>query len=141
MWSKIKDEFDKNESKYEKRANYALIVGVLSLVIAPILLTQFAWKFDFTETGQIGDTIGGTASPILSFIGALLVYFSFKQQMAANKIQISALMEEKHSKNEMQIVDFCDRIQNEVIEKIKTQKVAEHTIRISERNPNTFRKI
>lgn len=128
MWNKVKTEFDKNENKYGKRANFALIIGVLSLVFAPILLTQFSWRFDFTETGQIGDTIGGTASPILSFIGAILVYFSFKQQMAANRIQINALLDEKQSKNDMQIVDFCDKIQREIIEKISTQEVVEYTI-------------
>lgn len=133
MWNKIKSEFDKNENKYDKRANFALIVGVLSLVFAPILLTQFSWRFNFTETGQIGDTIGGTATPILSFIGAILVYYSFKQQMAANRIQINALLDEKQSKNEMQIVEFCDRIQREVIEKINAQKVEKHSVQIAER--------
>lgn len=127
MWSNIKIEFDKNEKKYNKRAYFALAVGIIALFVAPVLLSQYTWKFDFTETGQIGDTIGGTASPILSFIGALLVYYSFKQQMVANRIQINALLDEKQSKNEMQIVDFCDKIQREVIEKINIQKVPRYS--------------
>ncbi len=52
-----------------------------------------AW--DFSNTGQIGGTIGGITSPIINLIGALLVYFSFQQQLRANQIQINALDEEK----------------------------------------------
>ncbi|WP_321316808.1 hypothetical protein [Labilibaculum sp.] len=137
MWSKIKEDFDANEKKYERKANYALGFGVATLILAPSLISQLSIGFDFTETGQIGDTIGGITTPVLTLIGALLVYYSFKQQMAANKIQISALMEEKQSKNDMQIVEFCDRIQKEVIEKIKTQKVNAHHTTISN-NTRTF---
>lgn len=133
MWSRIKDEFDANEKKYGRKANYALGLGFVALILAPSFISQLSIGFDFTETGQIGDTIGGITTPVLTLIGALLVYYSFKQQMVANRIQINALMDEKQSKNEMQIVEFCDRIQKEVIEKTKVQKVAELEIKISDR--------
>lgn len=48
-------------------------------------------SLDLTNTGQIGDTIGGITSPIIGSIGAILVYLSFKQQFEANEIQKTAL--------------------------------------------------
>ena len=39
----------------------------------------------FTDTGQIGDTIGGTTAPFLGFFGSILVYLSLKAQIDANE--------------------------------------------------------
>lgn len=43
--------------------------------------------FNFSKTGEIGDTIGGITSPIINIIGSILIYVSFKSQINANKIQ------------------------------------------------------
>lgn len=62
-----------------------LIFGLLILTtfIAPIVLTQSSF-IDFTNTGQIGDTIGGLTAPFLNLLGAILIYSTFKEQIKAN---------------------------------------------------------
>lgn len=123
MLDKIDERFKKNEKKYNIKANWALVVGIIALIVAPSLFSQLDWGYNFMKTGQIGDTIGGITTPILTLVGSFLVYYSFKQQMAANRIQIDALLDEKRSKTDIQIVDFCDKIQKEIVEKIEKQKL------------------
>jgi hypothetical protein len=59
-----------------------LFLGVFIAFLAPAILTQpaiFAF-LNFSGTGQIGDTIGGTVGPILNFVGLVLLYYSFREQ-------------------------------------------------------------
>ncbi|OFY98615.1 MAG: hypothetical protein A3K10_04940 [Bacteroidetes bacterium RIFCSPLOWO2_12_FULL_31_6] len=62
--------------KHRRNAKLTLIIGLFIVVIIPVLLTrQSFWSaFNFTQTGQIGDTIGGITSPIVNLIAAILVY-------------------------------------------------------------------
>jgi hypothetical protein len=46
---------------------------------------------DFTETGQIGDTIGGTMSPIVAIAGVFMTFIAFLMQINANRIQSEQL--------------------------------------------------
>ena len=74
-----------------------LIIGVVLLMfLATFLFTRHAFSnlFDYSLTGQIGDTIGGIASPIIGLMGAVLVYLSFREQIEANTIQRDALRNE-----------------------------------------------
>lgn len=72
---------------------------ILLILLLPII---FTWKsflnFDFTNTGQIGDTIGGTMGPFASLLGSWLVYKSFKAQMDANKLIQDGINEQKEAK-------------------------------------------
>jgi len=74
-----------------------LIIGIILIFISLYIFTRpaifSAW--DFSSTGQIGDTIGGITGPVINLIGAFLVYISFQAQIKANKIQSDALAEEK----------------------------------------------
>lgn len=56
---------------------------------APSLLTGSSQceKFDFTQTGQIGDTIGGTMGPFVAIAGVLMTFIAFLMQVRANEIQ------------------------------------------------------
>jgi hypothetical protein len=80
--------------------NAALITVGLGLLLAiclpAYLATKPAWHpwpwlglppLDFMLTGQIGDTIGGIAGPILNFVGLLVVYFSLREQTRASNQQ------------------------------------------------------
>lgn len=59
------------------------LFGIILTIISPRI-----WEvYDLTDTGQIGDTIGGITAPFINLLGALLVYISFKEQNNANKIQ------------------------------------------------------
>lgn len=83
--------------RHKKNARIILIIGITLIITSPLILTQKAiWSFfDFSQTGQIGDTIGGITSPIVNLIAAVLVYLSFQQQILANEIQISLITQEK----------------------------------------------
>lgn len=78
-----------------------LILGIILIFSSLYIFTQPAifQGWDFSSTGQIGDTIGGIAGPIINFVGALLVYFSFQTQIRANQIQSDALSDEKNRLN------------------------------------------
>ncbi len=83
--------------KHRRSARITLIFGLFLLFIIPIALTRHSfWSiFDFTQTGQIGDTIGGITGPVVNLIAAILVYLSFQQQILANEIQINLINQEK----------------------------------------------
>lgn len=69
---------------------YLFVFGFILLLFGAILtfIQPAFWKsYDLTDTGQIGDTIGGITAPIINIIGAILVYSSFIEQNRANKIQ------------------------------------------------------
>jgi hypothetical protein len=74
-----------------------LIFGIILIFISLYIFTRPAIfsTWDFSSTGQIGDTIGGITGPVINLIGAFLVYISFQAQIKANKIQSDALAEEK----------------------------------------------
>lgn len=92
------------------------IIGLL-LLFLPLLLTQNAFlpRFNFTNSGQIGDTIGGTTAPFIGFFAAVLVYLSFQQQLKANEIVLEAnskqdivAREERRFNTLMKLVEALD---------------------------------
>jgi hypothetical protein len=73
-----------------KHHSYFLALGFILFLFGIILaiISPNIWEvYNLTETGQIGDTIGGITAPFINLLGALLVYISFKEQNKANKIQ------------------------------------------------------
>ncbi|MBS1633852.1 MAG: hypothetical protein JST10_14915 [Bacteroidetes bacterium] len=63
-------------------------LGIAIIALMPYLFTRNALyeSLNFTNTGNIGDTIGGITAPFLSLLGAILVYLSFQEQVKANAI-------------------------------------------------------
>lgn len=95
--------------KLDRITNIAAIVllslGIMGVFILPYSLTQYHSGIDFTETGQIGDTIGGITAPLIGFISAALIYLSFLAQRQANKLQWESIKRETAINN-------LDKIQN-----------------------------
>lgn len=59
---------------------------MLFICLLPALLTQLPFCIlDFSGTGQVGDTIGGTMGPFIAIIAALLTFVAFWAQFEANK--------------------------------------------------------
>ena len=79
------------------KAKWLLGIGVVSCFFAPLILTQPAITeiFDFTNTGTIGDTIGGITAPFINIIGSILVFFALKAQIDANKLIQNQFDEQK----------------------------------------------
>ncbi|MBU3660157.1 MAG: hypothetical protein FGM14_09820 [Flavobacteriales bacterium] len=86
-----------------------LLLIAFIIMVLPILLTVPAiFNFlNFSEKGQIGDTIGGITAPFINGLAAILVFLAFKEQIKANEIfknqekskmildQISLIQEDK----------------------------------------------
>lgn len=76
----------------ENNAGKLLLVSSFLIMISifmPFLLTRESCcgAFDFSKTGQIGDTIGGIISPMVSIVGVFLTFCAFYMQVKANSIQ------------------------------------------------------
>lgn len=67
-----------------KTYQIALLLALI-ILITPYLFTQFS-IVDFTNTGNIGDTLGGITAPFISSIAAVLVFIAFKAQLEANNL-------------------------------------------------------
>jgi len=64
-----------------------IIIAVIIVVIPPLLtIPAFFGFWDFSSTGEIGDTLGGITAPFINGFAAILVFVAFKAQIEANKI-------------------------------------------------------
>lgn len=63
---------------------FLILVGIWVIIVISIPLTKI-FSF-FTETGPIGDTIGGTTAPFIGLLSAYLVYRAFQAQIRANQL-------------------------------------------------------
>ena len=68
-----------------KQARIIFIIGILLIIAAPFILTRVGY-INFSDTGQIGDTIGGLTAPIASLLGSILVFYALRAQIDANRI-------------------------------------------------------
>lgn len=75
-----------NYTRYSWPLAIAALVIIAVSGIAPWLFTQ-SGCIDFTDTGEIGDTIGGTMSPFVGIAGGLMTFVAFMMQVRANEIQ------------------------------------------------------
>ena len=86
----MKENLQKITKFIMKNRQYLFVIGFVLLLFGAILtfIQPAFWSaYNLTNTGQIGDTIGGITAPIINVIGAILVYSSFLEQNRANKIQ------------------------------------------------------
>lgn len=80
---------------YVKHARTLLFLFLIILLL-PILLTQLPINiFDFTESGQIGDTIGGITAPFIGVIAGYLTFLAFHEQYRANEKATKDLEKER----------------------------------------------
>ena len=71
------------------RNSWPLAIAALIILVgclAPWLFTLPGTP-DFTNTVQIGDTIGGTMSPFVGIAGVIMTFVAFMMQVRANEIQ------------------------------------------------------
>ena len=89
------------------KTSQILLVLVVIILIFPVLLTLPAIGkiFNFSTTGQIGDTIGGITAPFINGLAAILVFIAFKAQIKANELL-------KHQEESRNILDQISSIQD-----------------------------
>lgn len=66
---------------------FVTLVIVLAIFAPTIFTLPWLECFNRTETGQIGDTIGGTTAPFWGFLSVILLYITLKEQQSFNKMQ------------------------------------------------------
>lgn len=71
--------------KLIKQARLFFILGITLVILAPFIFTRSGF-IDFSNTGQIGDTIGGITAPIANLIGSILIFYALQAQIEANRI-------------------------------------------------------
>lgn len=101
-----------------------LISGIVLILFGSLFaFTKSAYwgNFDFSQTGQIGDTIGGITAPIINVIGAILI--SFKAQLKANKTRFLLLSIEienqKKDRNLQVILELFQSLKNDYFTKLE----------------------
>lgn len=87
----MKEEIKKvKKEPFWKNINIYLglvLILIIFAIFSPIIFTSTSSStiFDFTETGEIGDTIGGIMNPFVAIAGVIVTYLAFKMQFDANK--------------------------------------------------------
>lgn len=93
-----------------KRNLYTVIfINILLIFFAPWIFTRKWNILDFTETGPIGDTIGGITAPFINVLNAVLIFLAFKEQKDANDILRNQNKHERE-KQEQKLIDVKNLI-------------------------------
>lgn len=64
----------------KRNIEWILIIFLIATLISPLLFTRSWTGIDFSQTGQIGDTIGGLTAPFLNFVTIILLYLTLREQ-------------------------------------------------------------
>lgn len=65
----------------------SFLIFVIIVCFLPSWLVRSSSQFDFTDKGQIGDTIGGIMGPFIAIAASILTFFAFWVQLKANEQQ------------------------------------------------------
>lgn len=87
------------ENKVFIGATMMILLGFVLILTLPYILTRNHGWFDFTETGQIGDTIGGITAPFIAVCSAYITFLAFWVQYTYNKKQKKDLFQERFENN------------------------------------------
>lgn len=95
-------ENEKVISEYQKDIKkISLGLGIFSIILitisffAPWILTQKSFSLiNLSDTGEIGDTIGGIMNPFIGLAGVILTFLAFYLQYKSNQIQIANFNEQ-----------------------------------------------
>ncbi len=118
----------KNEQSYFLGISPIKMMYGASLISIMISLGVLFWGISKNkETGQIGDTIGGIASPIINLAGAILVFYSFNEQLRANRIQIVAMDKQKAESHDLQLYQLIIQELNDIETSFQNFKYKEYT--------------
>ena len=108
-------------AEQKKEQKILWIAGALAIFgcFAPIIFTRTKLFecIDFSNTGEIGDTIGGTMTPIVSLVAVILTYLAFLKQVEANKIQteqFNETLQQKETDDKKQLKNSLELISLDV---------------------------
>lgn len=114
----VKDPILFEINKLDKNVKWILWIGAPVLILMPILTTQLDWFFDFTNTGNIGDTIGGVTAPVIGVVSALLIYFSFRAQINSNRLILNQMdiqsLEDRERRDKNHLMEIYYHLRNSI---------------------------
>lgn len=103
---------DKNYKFISRTLITIACVLILGGCFAPFLFTRSGREqWDFTNTGQIGDTIGGTMGPFIAIAGVITTFIAFLMQVQANDIQRGQMKKSFHLNNLQDRLEERDAMQ------------------------------
>lgn len=72
----------------KRNIEWVIIITLVLTIISPFIFTRVTFSnIGFSETGPIGDTIGGLTAPFLNFLGIILLYLTLREQTLSAKRQ------------------------------------------------------
>ena len=115
------------KADYVEHAKVLIILFVLILLL-PVILTKVPFTFfDLTETGQIGDTIGGITAPFIGIIAGYLTFLAFHEQSKANKESAEDLKKERFESKFYNFLSLLNNLEiNTTIPNVGNYKQAFH---------------
>lgn len=83
--------------KYSKgKIIICVCLCLVAILFAPYLLTRpLCDELSFVDTGQIGDTIGGTTAPIVGIVSIVLLAYTLIEQLKFNAKQVDLQRQEQ----------------------------------------------
>ena len=87
----------------------------ITIFVLPAILTQCGCILDFTETGQIGDTIGGIMGPFVAIGAAFLTFMAFWVQKEANDAQRRDIKVERFNSNFYSLFTIHEQITDALV--------------------------
>lgn len=100
-----------DQIKCSKLLFVIFILFVVIICFLPWVFTH-SWFIDFSETGQIGDTIGGIMSPFIAIIAAWLTFLAFLVQYKANIEQREDIAKERFENYLFEMIHIQQDITN-----------------------------
>lgn len=100
--------FDKG---FRKSFGWFLLIA-LAICCLPWIFAKNSWWIDFTDTGQIGDTIGGIMGPFVAIAAAGLTFIAFWVQYKANIQQRHDIAIERFENNLFEMIHIQQDITN-----------------------------
>ena len=79
---------ERNKEKSTDRRKWIpfLIWGGAALTVAAPIVFTWTYGVQIDSKGEIGSVLGGITAPVVGLLGAILVYYALKEQIAANKL-------------------------------------------------------
>lgn len=89
---------------------------IIVILFFPYLFTNYSWfGQDFSDTGGIGDTIGGIMGPYIAIVASLLTFFAFWVQFKANEQQKQDLQIERFESKFYNMIDIHRQNVTEIV--------------------------
>ena len=119
-------DIGENKTPRLKPILLVLVAVFVLIAILPVVLTQnsIIKCFDFTKTGEIGDTIGGIMGPFIAIVAAILTFMAFWVQYTANVQQRNDIARERYENEFFKMLDYYSHISSEMTVNGQNSKAA-----------------